>query len=210
MLTPFPENWLASRCCFHTWYLHIWSRLALQHKWLSQYTPVLKKKKLYTMKCFVQGSSLTLCWCTAGSCRQSRPCCRSRFIRSPRWTSVCLWRTRSCCGSSIMETWVAHARCLPPPPLPPTPSTSNHLAALAASPALPCHPDNNGSCFQEAEHCIWVIPLDLRAIFVSFAFSKTSAWPWLIQNEMNSDTAEIQEKQHCTEALNKEGHDVCL
>lgn len=85
-----------------------------------------------------------LCCCITGSCRQSKLCCRNPFTRSPRSTNVCQWRTRSCCGSSITETWVAPARHLPPPPRPPTPSASNRLAAPACSPALLSHPDNDG------------------------------------------------------------------
>lgn len=45
---------------------------------------------------------------SAGSCRQSRPCCKRPSRRSPTWSSACPWRTRNSCGSCTTATWPAH------------------------------------------------------------------------------------------------------
>lgn len=103
--------------------------------------------------------------CPAGSCPQSRPCCRSPFRRRPRSTSVCQWRTRSCSGSFITETSAAPTRCPHSPP--PPPSNSSPLAAPASSPAPPSHPDNSGPWLPGS-----------RAILISFSqtLAPRSGW----------------------------------
>lgn len=72
------------------------------------------------------------------NCPQSRQSCRNHFRRRQKWTSVSQWKTRSCCGSYTMETWAAHAKSLPPPPL----WLCSPLATQAFSPAPPFLPDN--------------------------------------------------------------------
>lgn len=73
-----------------------------------------------------------------GNCPQSRQSCRNHFRRKQKWTSVCQWKTRSCCGSYRMETWAVHARSLPLPP----PWLCSPLATQAFSPAPLFLPDN--------------------------------------------------------------------
>lgn len=76
------------------------------------------------------------CWLSslsppAGSCPVNKPSSSRRCRKSPRSTSVCPWRTRSCCGNCITATcWPAPVTCPPPHP-------SAHPAALH-----PYHPGN--------------------------------------------------------------------
>ncbi|XP_026159561.1 microtubule-associated tumor suppressor 1 homolog isoform X2 [Mastacembelus armatus] len=68
----------------------------------------------------------------AGSCPMNRPYSSRRCRKSPRSTSVCPWRTRSCCGSCTTVTcWQVLAGSHPPPP-------STHRGTLLPSP--PPHP----------------------------------------------------------------------
>lgn len=72
-----------------------------------------------------------------GSCPVSRQYCSSRYKRSPRSTNVCLWRTKSCSGSSKIATCFRVPVASPPPP----PST--HLGTrLPFQPRRLCPPDN--------------------------------------------------------------------
>lgn len=172
---------------------------------------------------------LTCLWClyVTGSCRQNKQCCRSPFRRSPKWTSACRWRTRSCCGSSITETWVARARCHPPPPPPrPTPSASSRLEPPACSPALLCHPDNDGLLLQRSRASSFFFflryPPGIKShvcFFFAWQQSPTVApsgldelWQSLYRDAIDCWKMGKKEKRKksCTEAL-KQGHlVVCL
>lgn len=74
----------------------------------------------------------------AGSCPTNRPSSSRRCKKSPRSTSVCPWRTRSCCGSCTTVTcWRVPAACHPPHP-------STPQGTLPPFLQLPLyHPDNS-------------------------------------------------------------------
>lgn len=121
--------------------------------------------------------------CVTDSCQQSKQCCRSPFRRSPRRTSVCRWRTRSFCGNSTTETWIAPAGYLLHRLPPPTPSASSHLAAPTCFPALLYLPDNNGQLLPVSRPLL-SYPLELRAKCFSSLLSNTTAWCWFFQDQL--------------------------
>lgn len=106
----------------------------------------------------------------AGSCPASRPSCSRRCRRSPRSTSVCPWRTRSCSGSCTTETcWEAPDTCPPPPPsappgtLPPSPQLLRYRPDNTTLPPPPppllflsshLHPHFVFLCFKDFTHSI--------------------------------------------------------
>ena len=109
----------------------------------------------------------------AGSSPANRPNSSRRCRRSPRSTSVCPWRTRSCSGSCTMET------CWPAPAASPPPHPSAHLGTLPPSPQLhPYRPDNphnkppappawtRQSCSKhrerlQSQQCCWILMINL-------------------------------------------------
>lgn len=142
--------------------------------------------------------------CVTDNCQQNKRCCRNPSRRSPRWTSVCRWRTRSSSGSSTMETWAALAERplhLPPPLMP---SASNHPAALASSPAPLCLPNNPRLLLPVSGPLLRSSPPALTSQ-VCFPF-------YFPQDLMNSLFAYgMGEGNGCTDALVKHGRLVlCL
>lgn len=127
----------------------------------------------------------------AGSCPTNRPSSSRRCRKSPRSTSVCPWRTRSCCGSCTTATcWRVPAASHPPRPtarhgtLPPSPQVhpyrpdnpNKQQPPHPSSPLLSSDllillitffkPDKDGSCSKSRERlqsqlCCWILMMNL-------------------------------------------------
>lgn len=117
---------------------------------VKQFSQILKSKLSFILSHFFIFMNLDSCSISvspfsplsslsppAGSCPTNRPNSSRRCRKSPRSTSVCPWRTRSCCGSSTTVTcWRVPAASHPPLP-------SAHLGTLPPSPQRrPYRPDN--------------------------------------------------------------------
>lgn len=104
----------------------------------------------------------------AGSCPMNRPYSSRRSRRSPRSTSACPWRTRSCCGSCTTATCWEVPAASPPPHL-----STRHGTRPPSPPPRPCRPDNpapdsNNPCFS----------FDLLMLLITFSsLTKMKATP---------------------------------
>lgn len=161
--------------------------------------------------CTPHGVWLVCVCCISDNCLPSRRCYRNPFIRSPRWTSVCRWRTRSWCGSCITETSAAPTRFPPPPLHLPTLSASSRPAAPASYPALRSHPDNDGApasskqTFSFFELSLWNEEPCLFPVYLATQQLKPwrrQDWHFLYRDTTNCFKKKKKRNCCCTEALN--------
>lgn len=147
----------------------------------------------------------------AGSCPPNKPSSSKPCKKSQRSTSVCPWRTRSCCGSCTMATcWQAPAASRPPRP------STRLVTPPPSPPQRPYRPDNG----QQPLPLLWPTNNPHPVFFKLDKYWRCSKyWKTLVQSdivgyqqrtfgEVNfiSDSLFWERQRHCvgTDALKSE------